>query len=75
MSIFSRKKKENVTRPTDTGMTEFDRDIKELLARDDIQSRQDICNVEYKKALSLLENPNQEKVHRAYDLMGNLASV
>ena len=56
-------------------MSEFDRDIRELLARDDIQCRQDICEVEYKKGLSLLEgHPTEDKIHRAYDIMGNLAS-
>lgn len=54
--------------------SEFDNDIRELLARDDIQCRQDICEAEYKKARSLLENPTHERLHRAYDLMGNLAS-
>ncbi len=57
-----------------TGMTEFERDIKELLGRDDIECRQDICEAEYAKAQRLLQNPTQESVHRAYDLMGNLAS-
>ena len=74
MGLFNRKKKEEQTKRVNSTETEFDRDIRELLARDDIQSRPEICDVEYKKALSLLNNPSQENVHRAYDLMGNLAS-
>ncbi len=74
MGLFNRKKKEEQTKRVNSTETEFDRDIRDLLARDDIQSRSEICDVEYKKALSLLNNPSQENVHRAYDLMGNLAS-
>ena len=59
---------------SDSNLTEFERDLKNLLARDDIQSRQDICEAEYKKALGILKNPSEKYVHRAYDLMGNLAS-
>lgn len=54
--------------------SEFEKDIRELLARDDITCRPEICEAEYKKGLSLLDNPTQEKIHRAYDIMGNLAS-
>ena len=74
MGLFNRKKKEEQTQRVNSDETEFDRDIRELLSRDDIQSRSEICEVEYKKAMSLLKNPSQENVHRAYDLMGNLAS-
>ncbi len=73
MGLFSRNKKEN-NNSAGGGSTEFDRDVKELLARPDIQCRQDICEAEFKKATSLLEKPTQETVQRAYDLMGNLAS-
>lgn len=74
MGLFSRKKKEEPTRSENNNESEFDRDVRALLARDDIQSRAEVCAEEYKKALSLLNNPTQETVHRAYDLMGNLAS-
>ena len=74
MGLFNRKKKEEQTKRVNSTETEFDRDIRDLLARDDIQSRPEICEVEYKKAMNLLSNPSQENVHRAYDLMGNLAS-
>ena len=75
MGLFNRKEKkekqQSHSHPTES---EFDRDIRELLARDDIQCRPEICEAEYQKALSLLDNPTQETVHRAYDLMGNLAT-
>lgn len=74
MGLFNRKKKEEQTQRINSAETEFDRDIRELLSRDDIQSRPEICEAEYKKAMNLLSNPSQENVHRAYDLMGNLAS-
>lgn len=74
MGLFNRKKKEEQVKPVNSPETEFDRDIRELLSRDDIQSRSEICEVEYQKAIRLLNNPSQENVHRAYDLMGNLAS-
>ena len=75
MGIFNRKKNNQTTnQPVNGNETEFDRDIKTLLARDDIQSRSEICQAEYNKALGLLKNPTQETIHRAYDLMGNLAA-
>ena len=75
MGLFNKKKKQENNKSTTENMSEFDRDIRELLARDDIQYRQDICEVEYKKGLSLLEgHPTEDKIHRAYDIMGNLAS-
>jgi len=52
--------------------SEFDRDIRELLARDDITCRPEICEAEYKKAEQLLESPTQERVHRAYDISTDL---
>ncbi len=73
MGLFNRKK-ENPKVQANPNESEFDRDIRALLARDDIQCRQDVCEAEFAKAKSLLENPTQEKVHRAYDIMGNLAS-
>ena len=69
MGLFNRNKKE-AGNTTGNGSTEFDRDVSALLARPDIQCRQDVCEVEYKKAMSLLEKPTQETVQRAYDLMG-----
>ncbi len=76
MGLFNwKKKKQDTSAPKkNPGESEFDRDIRELLARDDIQCRPEICEAEFKKAMSLLENPTQDKVHRAYDIMGHLAS-
>lgn len=73
---FGKKKKseEPVKSAPQSSESEFDRDIRELLARDDITCRPEICEAEFKKGLSLLENPTQDKIHRAYDIMGNLAS-
>lgn len=70
MGLFNKKPKNNGM----AASSEFDEDMINLMARDDIQSPADICKVEYAKAKSLLENPTPEKVHRAYDLMGNMAS-
>lgn len=70
MGLFSKKAKEKETPVA----SEFDEDMIKLMARDDIQSPADICKVEYEKAISLLNNPTPDKVHRAYDLMGNMAA-
>lgn len=41
----------------------------------EIEDEEDICEAEYKKGLSLLEgHQTEDKIHRAYDIMGNLAS-
>lgn len=45
MGLFNKKKKQENNKSTTENMSEFDRDIRELLARDDIQCRQDICEV------------------------------
>ena len=58
----------------DAGKSEFCKDIREMLARDDVQSRQDICKLAYRKAQDLLQNPTDESIHQAYDIMGSLAS-
>lgn len=73
MGLFGRKKAKS-SQSSNSDMSEFDRDIMNLLARDDIQCREDACEAEFRKAKDLLENPTQEKLRRAYDLMGNLAS-
>lgn len=74
MGLFNRNKNNGANSAGESGQTEFERDVRELLARDDIQCRQDICEAEYAKAQCLLEKPTQETVRRAYDLMGNLAA-
>lgn len=75
MGLFNKKKKQESNKAATENMSEFDRDIRELLARDDIQCRPEICEAEFKKGMSLLEgNPTEDKVHRDYDIMGNLAS-
>ena len=70
MALFSKETGKNET----SAALEFDQDMIKLIARDDIQSPADICKVEYEKAISLMKNPTPEKVHRAYDLMGNMAA-
>lgn len=75
MGIFDLfKKKTDTGKKANDHLSEFDRDVKALLARDDIQCMDDVCEAEYAKAIKLLESPTQESVRRAYDLMGNLAS-
>ncbi len=75
MGLFSRKKnKESAPGPVNSGGSEFERDIRALLEQPDIFSKAEICDAEYQKAMGLLEKPTQETMHRAYDLMGNLAS-
>lgn len=72
MGLFNRKKKVTPEKNTES---EFYQDIGQLFMRDDVQCRQDICEIEYQKALGLLEIPiTEEKMERAYHLMGNLAS-
>lgn len=53
---------------------EFERDIKALLDRDDLQSRDEIAKVEFAKAISLATEKTEDKLHRAYDIMGNLGA-
>lgn len=74
MGLFGKNKKEEPAKKPASGESEFDRDIRALLDRPDIQCRSDICEAEYQKAMGLLENPTSETVHRAYDLMGHLAA-
>lgn len=78
MGLFDFLKKKEAKAPVvnneQTHETEFDRDIRELLAREDITCRPEICEAEFKKAEMLLKTPTQECVHRAYDIMGNLAA-
>ena len=74
MGLFSKKKKKDSGNQHSITESEFDRDIRELLARDDIQCRPEICEAEFRKAKGLLEQPTKDKIHRAYDIMGNLAS-
>jgi len=54
--------------------TEFERDIRDLMANPDIQCRSEICEAEYNKARNLLRNrPSEEDIKRAYGLMNALA--
>ena len=53
---------------------EFDNLVQQLLVRDDIQNRTDVCEHIFAFAKQLLQNPTGETVMRAYDLMGNLAA-
>lgn len=72
--IFKSKNESKKAAEPQPTMSEFNEDVKNLLGRDDIQCRKDICEVEYNKAQDLLKNPTKETIHRAYDIMGNLAS-
>ena len=72
MALFSKKPSNNDNETPAT--SEFDEDMINLMARDDIQSPADICKTEFEKAVSLLENPTPDKIRRAYDLMGNMAA-
>lgn len=74
MSFFGNRKGTTDAEESNLGSEEFNEDIAELMARDDIQSRTDIFKAEYEKAQNLMNNPTSENQHRAYDLMGNLAS-
>ena len=61
MGLFNKKKKQESNKAATENMSEFDRDIRELLARDDIQCRPEICEAEFKKGMSLLEgNPTED---------------
>ncbi len=64
----------NTEEPKKPENTAFDSDVRDLLNQDDIQSQVDICEEEYKKAMKLLDNPTKKNVHKAYDIMGNLAA-
>ena len=51
---------------------EFERDIKALMDREDIQSRDEIVKAEFAKAIALATEKTEDKLHRAFDIMGNL---
>ena len=70
MALFNKTPENNGNPVT----SEFEEDMINLMARDDIQSPADMCKAEYEKAISLTKNPTQDNVHRAYDLMGNMAA-
>ncbi|MCR4885072.1 MAG: hypothetical protein K6A68_16010 [Clostridiales bacterium] len=70
MALFNKTPKNNGS----SASSEFDEDMIQLMARDDIQSPADMCKIEYEKAISLMKNPTPDKVRRAYDLMGNMAA-
>ena len=73
MGLFDKNKKQQPNKKKI--LSEFEKDIHELIDRPDIQSRPEICSEEYKKAISLLKTPTQENIHRAYDIMGQLAAA
>lgn len=58
----------------DEEKTEFELDIISLMSDDSTQSLDDICLEEYKKATELVDKNDSESLHKAYDIMGNLAS-
>lgn len=74
MGLFGRKKESAPQAgPSSEHTAEFDNLVRQLIARNDIQNRTDVCEHIYAHADSLLNNPTAETVMRAYDLMGNLA--
>ena len=72
LDIFKPKKNPNPN--TTNAKSEFDMYVFELLENNNTQDRNDICKIIFDKAITLLKQPTQNNVHRAYDLMGNLAS-
>ncbi len=75
MGLFRKKKATTPQAGSSQEHTaEFDNLVRQLLARDDIQDRTDVCEHVFAFANQLLKNPTQETVMRAYDLMGNLAA-
>ena len=76
MGLFNKFRKNTPTSSASArnNISEFDSLVRELMARDDVQDREDICEHIYARAQKLLEMPTQETVRRAYDLMGNLAA-
>lgn len=78
MGLFNRKNKdEKRVQPkpvtATSGQTEFDADLIAWMESDE-QDRNVFLKKEFEKAISLLENQTRDSVHRAYDLMGNMAS-
>ena len=53
--------------------SEFENDIKELLNSSDVQCKQDICEIEYKKAEGLMNENKKESVVRALGIMNGLS--
>ena len=74
MGLFEKKKKEaRQAGASNDHAAEFDSLVKEMMARDDVQSGTDICKQIYNRAFALMKHPNSETIMRAYDLMSNLA--
>ena len=75
MGLFGKKKATTPQAgPSQEHTAEFDNLVRQLLARDDIQGRTDVCEHIFAFAKQLLQNPTRETIMRAYDLMGNLAA-
>ena len=75
MGLFGKKKATtHHAGPSQEHTAEFDNLVRQLLARDDIQGRTDVCEHIFAFAKQLLQNPTRETIMRAYDLMGNLAA-
>lgn len=78
MGLFNRKNKEvqkTQQKPAakSSGQDEFDADLASWMTSDE-QDRNVFLKREFDKALAMQNNHTQESVHRAYDLMGNIAS-
>ena len=78
MGLFDKRENQNSSTPQDnpsrSNTAEFDNLVKELMTRDDIQDRTDICEHIYTRAYEMTKNPTKETIFRAYNLMGNLAT-
>ncbi len=72
MSLFDKKKKQLSPEKPNDG--EFKSDVSTILHGTSVQSRKEMCELEYIKARGLLKNPTVETVDRAKNIMNTLAT-
>lgn len=72
MSLFDKRKKQQTPEQPKNG--ELKSDVSTILHGTSVQSRKEMCELEYIKARGLLKNPTVETVDRAKNIMNTLAT-
>lgn len=61
--------------PASDDADEFTADVRRLLDRNDVQSKQDIYRIEYNKALKLIDSKSNSDTYRARDILNHLEEL
>ena len=73
MGLFNKNKRNN--KPEQRALTEFEKDVQELMGRPDINSKEEICKIEYEKAKKYLTVTDSLTFQHAFDIMQGLAKM